>query len=148
MWILRRLKNHGAEIKDLKDVYFKQIRSILELAVPAWHPGLTVKNSMDIERVQRAALHIILGEDYRSYSFALTTLKMESLSSRRVKLCLRFGKKASEHPKHSKWFKLNMNKKPTRVTKPKYCPVFARTKRFQDSPISYLTGLLNKHYQK
>ena len=38
------------------DVYLKEIRSILELAVPAWHSGLTQKQSADIERVQRVAV--------------------------------------------------------------------------------------------
>ena len=41
LWILRRLKNLGADKLRLIDVYIKQVRSVLELAVPAWHPGLT-----------------------------------------------------------------------------------------------------------
>ena len=64
-WMLRRLKNH---------VYIKQVRSVLELAVPAWHPGLTQSDSLDIERVQRAATNIILGPNYKSYKTALETL--------------------------------------------------------------------------
>ena len=35
MWILRRLKNLGAQADDLVDLYTKQVRSVLELAVPA-----------------------------------------------------------------------------------------------------------------
>ena len=42
------------------DVYVKEIRSVMELAVPAWHSGLTVKQSADIERVQKVAIQIIL----------------------------------------------------------------------------------------
>jgi hypothetical protein len=52
---LRRLKKHGAGPDDLKDVFIKQVRSVLELAVPAWDPRLTQSDSIDIERVQRAA---------------------------------------------------------------------------------------------
>ena len=74
LWMLRRLKNHGAGLEDLNDVYIKQVRSVLELAVPAWHPGLTLSDSLDIERVQKAALHIILGKSYKSYSSALATV--------------------------------------------------------------------------
>ena len=33
LWCLRRLKKLGADFRDLLDVYFKQIRSILEYAV-------------------------------------------------------------------------------------------------------------------
>ena len=102
MWILRRLKNHGAETQDFKDVYMKQIRSILELAVPAWHPGLTLQNTVDIERVKRAALQIILGQEFRSYNSALNILHLESLATRREKICLKFGKEASKHWKHSR----------------------------------------------
>ena len=32
MWILRRLKNMGASKATLKDIYYKQIRSVLEFA--------------------------------------------------------------------------------------------------------------------
>ena len=33
LWIIRRLKNPGAQEKDLVDLYTKQVRSVLELAV-------------------------------------------------------------------------------------------------------------------
>ena len=36
LWLLRRLKNLGANNEQLVDVYTKQIRCILELAAPAW----------------------------------------------------------------------------------------------------------------
>ena len=100
LWILRRLKNHGAGYEDLLDVYMKQVRSVLELAVPAWHPGLTQSDSIDIERVQKAALHIILGNKYSSYSSALKTTQLDSLAARREALCLKFSKKAVKHEKH------------------------------------------------
>ena len=35
LWMLRRLKNLGANSIDLVEVYTKQIRCVLELAVPA-----------------------------------------------------------------------------------------------------------------
>ena len=41
--MLRRLKNLGAKEEELLDVYTKQIRSVLEMAVPVWEPGLTKK---------------------------------------------------------------------------------------------------------
>ena len=44
------------------DVYLKEVRSVVELAVPAWHIGLTLRQSADIERVQRVAVYIILGD--------------------------------------------------------------------------------------
>ena len=40
LWMLRRLKEMGANKSMLLDLYEKQIRSLLEYAAPAWHPGL------------------------------------------------------------------------------------------------------------
>ena len=79
LWCLRRLKKFGANHEDLLDVYFKQIRSILEYAVAVWHPALTGEDRLKIERVQKSGLAIILGEDYKSYRLALRTLKLETL---------------------------------------------------------------------
>ena len=37
LWMMRRLKNLGVGPDDMNDVYLKQVRSALELAVQAWH---------------------------------------------------------------------------------------------------------------
>ena len=42
------------------------------------------------------------------------------------------------------WFKENQFRTNTRQKQPKFRPVISRTWRFNNSPISYLTGLLNK----
>ena len=55
LWMLRRLKGLGATELELLDVYEKQVRSVLELAVPVWQPALTQGQSKQIERVQRSA---------------------------------------------------------------------------------------------
>jgi hypothetical protein len=82
LWILRRLKNLGAEDEDLVDIYTKQIRSVLLLAVPAWHGGITQAEKFDIERIQKCASRIILEDSYTSYKDALKLLDLESLESR------------------------------------------------------------------
>ena len=145
LWMLRRLKGLGADSFKLLDVYIKQVRSVMELAVPAWHPGITVGESVDIERVQRAALHIILGSGYSTYSSALSYFNLETLETRRIHLCEKFSKKAVKHPKHTKWFKINNRTTVTRQEQPKYCPVVAKTRRFQKSPLCYFSSLLNKY---
>ena len=148
LWTMRRLKNLGACDDDLLDVYTKQIRSVLELAVPVWQSGLKQAQKLEIERVQKSALHIVLGKGYVSYKQALKTLNFESLEARRLKLCLKFAKKAERHDKHKQWFKPNTMTVNTRQLKTKYCEVQARLSRFKDSPISYLTNMLNEHYAK
>ena len=56
LWIIRRLKKNGANIDDLKDVYYKQVRSVLEFGVPVWNCSLTKDDCSEIERVQKAFL--------------------------------------------------------------------------------------------
>ena len=144
LWMLRRLKTLGASYAQLIDVYEKQIRSILELAVPAWHSCLTLADKLDIERVQRAALQVIFGPKYSSYSSACELAGLNTLEVRRNKLCKKFAYKAVKHPKHSRWFKVNDHVTNTRQKQPTFCPVISRTSRFDNSPISYMTKLLNK----
>ena len=55
MWMLTRMKVLDIEPLVILDVYTKEIRSLLELAVPAWNSGLTQKQVADIERVLRVA---------------------------------------------------------------------------------------------
>ena len=144
LWMLRNLKKYGANIVDLVDVYTKQCRSVLEMAAPAWSPGLTISHSLQIERVQKAAFAIILGEEYTSYSRALLKLNMETLSVRRQGLCLSFAKKALKNEKFSKWFCNNG----TDGADVQLSDVKTRTKRYLKSPLPYLTGLLNQELQR
>ena len=91
MWTLRRMKLLDVDPTIICDVYVKEIRSLLELAVPAWHSGLTKKQSGDIERVQKVAVGVILGDRngncYLSYNMAMAALELEPLHCRREKLC-------------------------------------------------------------
>ena len=138
----------GAKEHDLVDIYTKQIRSVLELAVPAWHGGITLAEQIDIERIQKCALHIILGDKYSSYRNALSIVNLETLRARRDKLCLKFAIKAEKHDKFRKWFKPSVRNQNTRQVKPKYCDVLARHARFENSPLGHLTRILNQHHSK
>ena len=86
LWLIRRLKALGASQSELLDVYVKQVRSILELGVPVWHPGLTQHEVRQLERVQKCAFFVILGESYTTYQHALYTLGCAGLFNRRQKL--------------------------------------------------------------
>ena len=129
----------------LLDVYFKQIRSVLELAVPVWHSSLTREDSHKIERVQKSAFQVILGPKYTSYNNGCRYLNVQTLYERREHLCLKFGKKAFKNRKFTKWFEINKKVTKTRQQQPTFLPVIARTQRFENSSISYLTKLLNMH---
>ena len=132
LWFLRRLKALGANKDDLKEVYIKQIRSILE------------EDSRQIERVQKSATRIILGQRYQSYTTALSHLHLEALYSRRNELCMKFARKCWRSKKFNNWFKPDNRVTITRQQNKKLCEVFSRTLRYEKSPISYFTKLLNK----
>ena len=144
LWMLRRLKQLGATQGELTNVYIKQVRSILEFSAVVWHSGLTKDNSAQIERVQKSALAIILGQNYTSYQSALQTLNLQTLSSRREVLSVKFAKKAAQHPRHTTWFEPQPQTTYTRTVKLPYKPVYYRTDRFNNSPLPYLTSLLKK----
>ena len=147
LWALRRLKGMGANVLDLKDIYIKQVRCILELAVAAWNGALTKRETIDIERVQKTALHVMLGGLYQSYGDAIDLVGLETLDARRQNLCLKFAKKAFKHEKHTNWFVPNNITVHTRQPHEMFRPVYSKHKRFWKSPISYLTRLLNSDSQ-
>ena len=151
LWIVRRLRNLGATVTELLDVYDKQVRSVLELAVPVWQPALTKQESKQIERVQRSAFYIILGDDYKNYENALIVLEKETLEERRLKLCQNFAKKSIKNPKFENWFcpsdptsghSMKTRSSNNKITY-KLKPVQTRTARYENSPIPFLTKLLN-----
>ena len=149
LWLIRRLKSLGASESEMLDVYSRQVRSILELAVPVWNAGLTKIEINQIERVQRTAFHIILGECYMSYDNALDKLNYEKLSDRRFKLCENFATKTVKHKQFKNWFSEKPDKSSSNINtrakkvKVKYNEVLTRTNRYEKSPIPFLTKMLN-----
>ena len=93
LWTIRRLKKLKLGISTLVDVYTKEVRSVLEHAVPVWHSGLTKRQSAQIEKVQKTAFRIILENSYTNYETACTLLNLEPLYIRRNILCLTFAKR-------------------------------------------------------
>ena len=142
LWILRRILKLGLKTETLLDVYAKEVRSILELAVPVWHSGLTRKQSIDIERIQKISFRLILGEKYSTYQQASKLLSTETLEQRRTKLCLKFAKKNFQSD--NCLFIKNTNKTNTRQKPSVVSEYKCRTKRFQNSSLPYLAKLLNK----
>ena len=66
-WTLRRLKKFSLDTSQVFDVYVKEVRSLLEYAVPVWHSGLTRQQTNQIEKIQKTAFRILLGDNYISY---------------------------------------------------------------------------------
>ena len=78
-------------INEMFDVYAKEVRSILEYAVPVWHSGITRKQSSEIEAIQKIAFRILLGQAYHGYAHACAVLGAQTLEERRQGICLKFA---------------------------------------------------------
>ena len=143
LWILRRMRNMELDIFQLFDIYTKEIRSILEMAVPVWHPGLTRQQVVDIESIQKVAFRIILDTNYSSYKSACDLFKTETLENRRIKLCLKYARKNMKSD-HSFFTKIGTNvrtRQRSDIVKEYRC----NFRRFEKSSIPYLAKLLNSH---
>ena len=145
MEMLRRSKSFNASEEDLKIIYVTFIRSILEQSCTVWHSSLNSENREDLERVQKNALKIILGNKYKHYTHALNYMNIESLEDRRDLLCSRFANNYLKHEKTKAMFPLN-NK--TRImetrTKEKFKVNPANTERLKKSAVIFMQKMLNK----
>ena len=63
MWLLRRLKKLNLDTKLILDFYLEKICPLAEHGVAIWNSGLTKGQVIDLEKIQKIALRIILGED-------------------------------------------------------------------------------------
>ena len=141
IWLLRRLSTMGLDYLTILDYYQKEVRSLLELAVPAWHSGLTLKLSADIERVQKVAVGIILGTYEFQYEVACLILGIEPLNYRRISICSNFARKTalSSNSRHKDLFQLPSHPQNTRNKNTKYIEHSWNHGRFCMSPLPYLT---------
>ena len=78
MQLLCKTSSFTSSVNDLKNIYFTFIRSILEKLSVVWHSSLSKKNRLTLERVQKAAVKIILKNRYTNYKKGLEILKMDS----------------------------------------------------------------------
>ena len=145
--MITKLKFVGVNCHDLVDIYKLFVRSLLEYCCVSWHSSLTKEQAYDIERVQRTALKVILGDDYEDYENALITCNLENLHDRRERRCLTFGLRSLKHPKHKLMFPYSTSDQTTR--NPNTFEVnFARTTSYQKSAIPYIQNILNHHFSK
>ena len=86
MQLLRKVASFTKSKEDKKAIYVLCIRSFLEQSSVVWHSSLTQENSEDLERVQKAAVKLILGRNYENYEDVLVQADLESLKTRREEL--------------------------------------------------------------
>ena len=148
MRLLHAASKFVKDKKILTQLYYTHIRCRLEQSAVLWHSSLTLKNIIDLERVQKSAVRIIIGQKYDSYSDTLKSLKIETLFERRERLCLRFAKKSLKVENFKHLFPLyeKQHDMMTRATM-KYEVCKANSKRYQVSTIPHLQRLMNKEAQ-
>ena len=137
LWFLRRLKLLGGSEDTLLDIYKLFCRSVLEYGAPVWTCSLSPGNKRDIERIQKNAFRIIFG--CKDYVDCLEEEEEDTLEVRREKLCMNFAESCLKDEKFSNWFSKGVcTRKKTNFIEPD-----AKTKRYRNSAIPYLTRLLN-----
>ena len=106
-----------------------------------WHSSIT-QEEVELERVQKVALRIILSNEYENYENALTLTGLDTLEQRRRILCKKFAINCTRNSKTSNMFPLNPSTVDTRHHG-KYIVQQATTSRLKDFAIPYMQRLLN-----
>ena len=146
MWLVRRLKGLGASTSQLIDALQKQVLSVLWLGAPAWFCMTTEQERRDIDRVAKVGLRITFGELYGGFENALRAAKLRKPTEQLARMTERFAAKNASSSKFSKWFQPAARKTintRSRENSQKYENVPARTARYGQSPIPFLTNILN-----
>ena len=145
MQILKIMSTFSPPINDLKQIYIMYIRSCLEQSSVVWSTSLTKENILDLERVQKNALRIILKQNYMTYHHALEYLNMQTLEDRRVFLLKKFTLKNMNNKYFSEYFKYNKKTHDMRTRKSyKYEMLKNNTERYKKSTIPAMQRLINR----
>ena len=87
MLILHNLVKFTLLTEELIQIYILYIRSVLENCAAVWHSSLTGGQELELERVQKTALKIILKENYVNYEEALFERREHLCRKRAVRFC-------------------------------------------------------------
>ena len=111
----------------------------MEYGAQVWNGNLTQAQRIDIERVQKRALRIIVPE--YEYNRAIQECGLKTLQQRRDDLCVRLIEQMSEpsHKLHSLLPRKcsEVKERETRTNSGKFYNFFCRTQRFKRSPLVY-----------
>ena len=145
MVILHKLGKFCLPISDLVNIYVLYIRSVVEQSAVVWNSSITKGEQLDIERVQKCALRIILKDKYLSYQNSLELCGLESLKTRRNKLSLSFALKCLKSESTKDMFPVRDFHTNTRFSE-RYVVTKSCTERLAKSAIPFMQRLLNKHW--
>ena len=104
MTILRNLFHFRLTIFDMIDIYILYIRSLVERSAVVWRSSITQDKRLEIERVQKVAIRIIMKVNYVNYEISLCITELPTLEERRDHLSFTFAKKCIKSEKTSHMF--------------------------------------------
>ena len=146
IWALRRMMQLGLDWITILDVYYKEIRSILEYGAVIFHSALTKKQSNAIENIQKVVLKMLSRHLNLKFTYSEATIYFctEQLFSRRLELCKTFIKRNMKNPRFNYLFEKVNHTHNVRPTTRRIHENQARTNRFFSSPLVSLKRLANK----
>ena len=148
MLILKNLVKFDVPLVDLVQIYILYIRSVMEQSAVVWHPAITKGEQRDIERTQKVALRVILGQNYISYENSLQLTGLDTLTSRRKKISLNFAKKCVKNEKTQWMFPLNKRTCTMETRHPeKFKVIKEKIEKLTNSTIPYMQRLLNAEFK-
>ena len=139
MWLLRRMIKLQLEPKIVCDYYIKEIRVLAEQGVSIWNSGLTKGQVNDLEKIQKVALKIILGDDFRSYDMACSFFNLKP-----DKLCTHFAVQLFKSDRSDQFFTRHNKQVNTRYEDP-VLEAKCNTVRCYNAPHNYLSRLVNQN---
>ena len=113
-----------------------------------WNSGLTKSQISELEKVQKVALKIILGDQYYSYELACNFFKIEKLSTRRLQLCTKFALKLYKSVKSEFYFTHAKKTINTRSEQKLLVENHCNTTKAFNAPHNYLARLVNQNKSK
>ena len=145
MIMLHKLYSFAVPREDLVEIYILYIRSVLESSAVVWHSSLTLGQELELERVQKVALKIILKGEYQTYDDALLKCNLLTLSERRTQMCLVFAKKCVKTEQTKSMFPRNPTSHYNLRKPEKFLVTHAKSDRLKNSAIPFMQKLLNSN---
>ena len=148
IWLLRRMRQLGVDENTMTTYWRSEGLVHLEFASAVWSGGISKSQERDLSRVQRRAVAALTGRSTRGEEYAATCVRLglePDLAARRRRLATTFARRTATGSKsrHKDLFTRRPGNHQTRSGRTWQEPV-CRTTRYQNSPVPYLTHLLNQ----
>ena len=124
----------------------KEIRSLLEHAVPVWYSSITSEKSKQIEKIQIYSVSIILNDWSSPYSHKCTRLNLQPLHLRRKQIAINYGLKSAANEKYGDtFFKTKKHCYNTRGQGLYFEEMKSNSRRHYFSPLVSITRDINEY---